>query len=262
MPAQKQIKFRISFMGSGNVAWHLSRAFFSGRHIIHAVYSRNEFQGKELANMLNASYANNFSFCDDATDFLILAIDDTVLPEIINKLHAENTIVLHTSGSIGLDVFQNKIKYYGVLYPFQTLTRGFETDIANVPLCIEASDKQVLTQIYNLAYSISQKVLAIDSEKRKILHLAGILSNNFINHLVARTYDYLEKNEIDKELLFPLLNETLNKLRKISPRDAQTGPARRKNLNILEKHKALLEEEPELKKLYSLISDSIIAYYS
>jgi len=262
LSAKKHIRFRISIIGSGNVAWHLSRAFVFGKHIIHTIYSRNELKGKELADLLHANYTSNFNFHDNASDFLILAIDDSALSEIINKLQADKTIVLHTSGSIGLDVFQNKFKSCGVLYPFQTLTQGVETDISNVPLCIEASDNQVLTQIYDLSYSISRKVFAIDSEKRKILHLAGVLSNNFINHLVARTFDYLEKNRIKKELLIPLLSETLNKLGKISPRDAQTGPARRKNPEIMEKHRKLLEQEPELKKLYSLFSDSIIAYYS
>ena len=137
-----------------------------------------------------------------------------------------------------------------------------EVDISKIPLCIEASSEKTLALIQILAASISNKVYSIDSEKRRILHLAGVLSNNFINHLVARAFDYLENNEIEKDLLIPLLDETLNKLKKAPPRDAQTGPARRKNTEIIDAHKKMLEEEPVLKNLYCLISDSIIAYYS
>jgi len=259
---EKHRLFQITIVGSGNAAWHLAHAFVSQRHQVKTIISRNEVAGKKLAEETNADYTSNFNTDNSTSDFVLLALNDSCLPEVITKMQIENAIVLHTSGSIGMDVFENEVEDYGVFYPFQTLTKGIEVDMTKVPICIEAATEKTLELIQNLASSISKKVYIIDSEKRRILHLTGVLSNNFINHLIARSFDYLENNEVDRELLFPLLEETLKKLEKVLPRDAQTGPARRKNIEIIEVHKKMLEEEPVLKNLYSLISDSIIAYYS
>jgi predicted short-subunit dehydrogenase-like oxidoreductase (DUF2520 family) len=262
LSVKKHRLFTITIVGSGNVAWHLAHTFATKKHQILTIISRNEVTGKKLAKETGAAYTNNFNINNSASDFVLLAVNDSCLTEVLEKIETEKTILLHTSGSIGIDLFKDKAKEYGVFYPYQTLTKGIETDITNVPICVEASNEILLELLFILAESISKKVYSLNSEKRRILHLAGVLSNNFINHLIARTFDYLDNNEIDKELLFPLLEETLNKLKKTTPGNAQTGPARRKNIEIIKAHTKMLEKEPVLKNLYSLISDSIIAYYS
>ena len=218
--------------------------------------------GNELAKETGANFFGNFNTDNRDSDFLLLAVNDSCLQDVLTEINAQNTIVMHTSGSIGMDVFKNKIDDYGVFYPFQTLTKGVSVDIGNVPICIEGGSDKSLDMSRTRASSVSKNVFLLNSEKRRILHLAGVLSNNFINHLIARAFDYLDNNDIEKELLFPLLEETLKKIKNASPRDTQTGPARRKNKEIIDVHKEMLEKEPVLKNLYSLISDSIIAYYS
>jgi predicted short-subunit dehydrogenase-like oxidoreductase (DUF2520 family) len=259
----KHKQFQITIVGSGNVAWHLARAFvFHGKHQVNTIIARNPTDGKKIAKESGAIYTHDFDTDTSTSDFVILALNDSCLAEVIAKMRSENTILLHTSGSVGMNVFKGKVQDYGVLYPFQTLTKGVKTDFCKIPVCIEASDEDVYSRLNALATSLSNKVYRFDSHKRRILHLSGIISNNFINHLINLAFIYLDKNNIDKDLLLPLLNETLAKLEKTSPVKAQTGPARRKNTEIIETHKKMLENEPELKNLYSLISDSIIAYYS
>jgi predicted short-subunit dehydrogenase-like oxidoreductase (DUF2520 family) len=244
------------------MAWHLARVIRAKNHVVRTIISRNKVTGREIADDVNAAYTGDFRSDNSKSDFVILAVNDSSLPEVVNKINGTDTIVLHTSGSIGMDIFDSRFRQFGVLYPFQTLTRKAETDFSVIPLCIEASDKNTFFMVNKLAGSLSNKIHSLDSEKRKILHIAGVLSNNSMNHLIARTFDYLEKHGIDKNILMPLLRETIKKLEFVPPREAQTGPARRKNTEIIEAHKKMLENEPQLKKLYSLISDSIIAYYS
>lgn len=43
------MKNKITFVGSGNVAWHLAKAFDLAGFQIHQIISRNETTGKELA---------------------------------------------------------------------------------------------------------------------------------------------------------------------------------------------------------------------
>lgn len=253
---------KITLVGAGNVAWHLGHRLVELGYEIVKIISRKSKRAEKLAVGLQSRIENDFNVSNAESDFVIVAINDTFLCEVLHKLDSENSILLHTSGSIGMDAFPKYIYNYGVLYPFQTLTAGVDVSFEEIPLCIEGSGEKTLDQIAVLAKKMGPVVRIIDSEQRRILHLAGVIGNNFTNHLMALAYDMLEKNNIDKKLLTPLLDETLHKLKKTSAYEAQTGPARRNNKEVIEKHIKLLDDEPSLKKLYSIISDSIIAYYS
>ena len=113
-----------------------------------------------------------------------------------------------------------------------------------------------------LAHDLSNTVYLVSSEERLILHIAAVFVNNFSNHLFAIAQDYCEKHQLDYQLLMPLIHETIHKIDTIPPKDAQTGPARRKDMEIIDKHLHLLKEEDEhLHRIYSLLTDSILKMY-
>ena len=253
---------KITLVGAGNVAWHLGHRLVDTGSRIMKIISRKSRRADELSHELNCPVSQEFRVRNTDSDFLIVAVDDTYLKEILENLSTTGTIILHTSGSLGMDVFGPATDRYGVIYPLQTLTAGVPVDFSSIPLCIEGSDSTTLAEIGNLASQLSSVVNYIDSYQRRILHLAGVISNNFTNHLITLAIEVMEKNHLDRELLMPLLEETISKLRKTDPYNAQTGPARRHNTEIINQHLELLSSEPRLKKLYSIISDSIIAYYS
>ena len=84
-------------------------------------------------------------------DFIVVAVKDSAVKEVLRQIQPASGIVLHTSGSHGMDVFPAEMKKFGVLYPFQSLTKGFETDFNKIPICIEASDGETLSAIENFA---------------------------------------------------------------------------------------------------------------
>jgi predicted short-subunit dehydrogenase-like oxidoreductase (DUF2520 family) len=252
----------IVIVGAGNMAWHLCHEFKKAGLRITRIINRSDGPAIELCKYTGALYSNDFSCSNERSQVIIIAISDSYLEEVLNKIDASDKIILHTSGSIGMNIFSGKSSRFGVFYPFQTLTKDVETDFSEIPILTEASDEETHKLIDTLASRITAKVYRIDSEQRRKLHLAGAVSNNFTNHLIARTFDYLEKNQIDKNLILPLIKETFRKIEKITPKEAQTGPARRNNKEIIESHLKMLSEDPELKYLYKAISDSIIAYYS
>ena len=59
------------------------------------------------------------------------------------------------------------------------------------------------------------------------------------------------------EILKPLIVETVNKAFELSPEKAQTGPAVRNDIAILEKHQEILQSLPPLQRLYALFSELI-----
>ena len=55
----------------------------------------------------------------------------------------------------------------------------------------------------------------------------------------------------------PLTDETARKVHAMSPQEAQTGPAVRYDRQVIDKHVAMLADEPEMQRIYRLVSESI-----
>ena len=106
--------------------------------------------------------------------------------------------------------------------------------------------------------AISKKVKQISSEDRKALHVAAVFASNFSNHMLTLSKQIAEKNGLDFEVLKPLIAETLNKSINIGPENAQTGPAKRGDLEILERHLSFLQDDPAVAEIYRVISQHII----
>ena len=88
-------------------------------------------------------------------------------------------------------------------------------------------------------------------------HLAAVFCNNFVNHLYALAERFCRTEEIDFNLLLPLIKETALRVNDLSPSVAQTGPAIRQDTDTIEKHLTLLKNYPQLTRIYTLLTESI-----
>ena len=84
--------------------------------------------------------------------------------------------------------------------------------------------------------------------------------NNFTNHLFAIGERLCIDNNLPFEILMPLIIETTDKIKSLSPKEVQTGPAKRKDTTIIQEHIAIIKEE-EIKELYQKITDNIIKFH-
>ena len=126
-----------------------------------------------------------------------------------------------------------------------------------VPFCISAGDKDFENTLLEVAKSISNNVFRIDENQRKPLHLAAVFACNFSNQMYCIAEDLLKKSDLDFEMLKPLITETTNKIKNLSPSNAQTGPAKRNDLETIKKQINLLEDD-DLKAIYNLITAQIL----
>ena len=74
-----------------------------------------------------------------------------------------------------------------------------------------------------LAKTLSKNVYAINSEQRKALHVAAVFVNNFTNHLFTIGKDFCESNQVPFEILQPLIQETVEKLKHYLQRKHKRG---------------------------------------
>lgn len=248
----------IVLLGAGNVATHLAQALLKAGLNLCQIYSRTPEAARELGKKTGITFTSEIIEIYPDCDIYIFCInDDALLPFLKNVRINPDALVLHTSGSLPMEVFRGRSGRYGVLYPLQTFTKKRDLDFREIPLFIEASDADTLKEIKTLAELLSERVVELPSAKRKTLHLAGVFANNFVNHLYATAGKLLEKEGLGFNLLRPLIFETAHKVMLLSPEQAQTGPARRGDDGILAMHRTLLKGDSKLLEIYNLLSESI-----
>jgi predicted short-subunit dehydrogenase-like oxidoreductase (DUF2520 family) len=255
-------QFNLSFIGAGRVAGALCmKMFYSGFRIIR-IASNSESDGKPLSINCNAAWSPVLSF-NAETDIIIVAVPDHRLEEVLSQLEcAESSIVAHTAGSYGLEIFPAKIKRKGVFYPLQTFSKGRETDFSQLPFLIEASDEKSSESLGILAEHIGGKTYFVDSDYRKIIHLSAVFVNNFTNFMLTAGKEISLKAELPFNILEPLIKETISKALNNGPELSQTGPAVRNDHNTIEKHVELLSFSPDLQNLYREVTKAIINHYN
>lgn len=252
---------KISFIGAGNIAWHLAPALERAGHSIKEVYSRHLKNAEKLCkNLYDAEAQAHVNFSRSKAQLFIIAVTDGSLPEVLEHLILPpQAIVVHTSGSHGVGVFDAK-KYplAGVFYLLQTFSRAKPIQMEEVPICIEGSNQEVESILLKLAASISKNVQLVSSQNRKTLHIAAVFACNFTNHLYSIAAEILKDKNLSLDLLKPLMQETLEKALELPPKEAQTGPAYRGDANIIQEHLAYLEKFPTYQQIYRLLTESII----
>ena len=249
---------RICLIGAGNLATQLGIALLEKGHQIAQVWSRTSKSAAGLALKLKCEYTIEISSITSDADIYIIAVNDNAIETLLSMRFWGNTLIVHTAGSIPMDILASHATNFGVFYPFQTFTAEKKIDFNTIPVCIEANTPKNLEILNQLAQSVSRDIRIMDSNQRQQIHLAAVFVCNFVNHFYIIGEELLREKGIGFEILKPLILETATKVISRSPVSAQTGPAIREDRNIIDKHLKLLDTHPDLKNLYALISERII----
>ena len=244
-------------MGSGNVASVLVRNFAKRSIKVTNIIARNSRRGQLLADECGAVWSEDWNDSVPEDDIVISAVKDSAAAGLWSKCDFGDRLVLHTAGTLDMEVLKPFARNYGVLYPLQTISASRDMDFSGVPLLIEGSSADNLSRIRELAALVSENVREVDSGTRKKLHLAAVFANNFSNLCFRIAWEMLEQQQLEPELLLPLIDETCAKLHAAAPSKAQTGPAVRWDENVMKKHLEMLAEEKELSEIYQIMSREI-----
>jgi predicted short-subunit dehydrogenase-like oxidoreductase (DUF2520 family) len=229
----------IIIIGQGNVATNLDYAFRKKGIVCQMVSSREGLDSLPAANVY------------------IYAVKDEALAAVVAQVKGkERAMHLHTSGTMPISVFGDDKPHAGIFYPFQTFSKArVIEDFSTVPVFFEARGIDDISAVYSLALTITSHVYEATQHDRERLHVAGVYACNFTNLMYTMAAELLQNTHIPFSALLPLIDETAAKIHTLAPRDAQTGPARRGDENVMAHHLALLDEEK--RQLYRLLSDAI-----
>ncbi|MCL7753154.1 DUF2520 domain-containing protein [Polaribacter sp. Z022] len=224
----------VLIVGKGNVGTHLYKAFLNAGNIIVT-----QINSRKLKSVPKA-------------DVTIIAVSDDAIAEVSSKI--TNSFVVHTSGACSINELKNHSRK-GVFYMLQSFSKEKPVNFLDIPFCLESENKEDYKLLEQLVNSIGIKIFNINSEQRKALHVAAVFVNNFTNHLYKIGNDICNTNNVPFEVLQPLITETSEKIKELSPKKAQTGPAIRKDKKTIKNHLELLNKEQQ--KIYKILTKSI-----
>lgn len=245
---------RVSIIGSGNVAQHLIKAFSKTTDIeLIQVFVR---KSESVAHLISIDKITSQFNELKAVDLTIIAVTDDAISAVSKQLPFENQLVVHTSGSLAMESLGNKNRK-GVFYPLQTFSKSKEVDFKIIPICLEAENEDDFQILETVAKSISNTVYKINSDQRRALHIAAVFVSNFVNHLYQIGNEICIENDLSFDILKPLIQETANKIVTLSPQEAQTGPAKRKDTETINAQLNFLTDVTQ-KEIYKMLTKSII----
>jgi predicted short-subunit dehydrogenase-like oxidoreductase (DUF2520 family) len=258
-------KKKIIIIGSGNVAWHLARKLSSLDKFSISIYNhRSSAELRSFEKLRNCNTFASLKKIEVNAGYYIICVKDQYITMVSKKIRSvkSGAIVMHTSGSKDLDEAGKRFKERAVIYPLYSFSRETDVDWKKIPIIIEATDRSTLGKVRAFTRLLSGNIHVLSSEDRLRLHLCAVLVNNFTNALYVAADELIghspRKNGFDFSLLLPIIRQGTEKVEKISPLKAQTGPAKRKDHTVMKQHLKLLKKNRQLKKVYTSLSKLII----
>ena len=243
-------------IGSGNVAYHLAKAFTQNNIEVSQIFGRNEIELKKISEVFNIPFSTEK--LEDA-DFYLISVSDSSVEQVSDLIKNENALVAHTSGSLPLEILTGNYRKAS-FYPLQTFSKTKNLEYSKIPFFIEAENQIDEKSLFELASLISDHVETSDYEKRKYIHLTAVFACNFVNHLFARAKEIADSQDLEFNYFIPLIDETVEKIHHLEPKLAQTGPAVRGDERVLKLHEDLITDKEHL-KIYQLMNESIKKIY-
>ncbi len=248
-----------TIIGTGNVAWFLGKRLMAAGHHCTGVYARNKDAARELSDtLLSDGYGLIPDIKDQRdADVCIIAVSDIAIGKVAAQLSFQQTVLMHTAGSVSIDAIKSASKDCAVLWPVYSIQRTSLPAHRNIPCAWEAGSPKAERYVQSIGHAITDVLFEAKGEQRQWLHLSAVFANNFINHLVGICESICTENDLPFSVMQPIIEQTFEKLKHNHAKAVQTGPAIRRDITTIQDHLALLGKHHDWQRIYETITDSI-----
>jgi predicted short-subunit dehydrogenase-like oxidoreductase (DUF2520 family) len=203
------------------------------------------------------------------TTALILAVPDHALAEVAHDLAAAGPAppgcaALHISGAISTDVLGplHAAGYaIGSFHPLQTVADPWisAARLTEIAFAI-AGDPAAVLAARRLANALDGIPLVIPPNLRPVYHAAAVTASNYIVAVVAAACRLMEQAGVPADTalpaLLPLVEGTVDNLKKLGIHGALTGPIARGDVDTVRLH--LTRLSPDERPLYSALGREVL----
>mgnify|MGYP001407555369 FL=1 len=248
----------ITVIGAGNVGSQLCKQLHFRGYKIDAIINSGSNVSVKFLDDISSVHVDQIGNIPAESDAYLIAVRDDQYEDVIAEFPYRDKLMIHTSGSFESEKFEKITKRWGCLYPLQTISKIKEVNWENVQFFTECAQEKDYLKMSTLCKKAGFIYQYANSEKRKQLHVAAVVSNNFTYHLLSLVKTHCLKNNIDYNHLRHLIELSIENITKENPFVLQTGPAVRKDSKLIEKQLDMLKNEHELKEIYDLFTRQII----
>ena len=192
----------------------------------------------------------------------LCAVNESKLIELLKQFSHknENSYYGHLSGSLSRDIFPEMIKQNSfVLHPMQT----FPNKTQNINLeesVFTFQGSEIIKPELESAFLQKIKMISLNMLKPEAYHLMGVFASNFLPPLMSVIQDLGKENgltdEQSKELILPIMKQTLTNIENNSLINAQSGPLKRGANETVQKHEIFLKDfRLSYAELYQLFNE-------
>jgi len=231
----------IHIIGKGKLGRSLS-AILQRSHIPHALYGRD--------------------FPHHLQGIVYICVSEDLIESVAHTLsYHKDCVVVHASGTLGLDVFPPHALEVGCLHPIQSFP-GPEVHLpSSVPATLlshEQASLDSINKMKQLAHCLEFSLYPFIGN-RLTYHTAAVLSGNFTTILFSLATELLIKEGYSgkqaSELLYSLAAQSLENASKGTLEEVLTGPIARQQKDVLQKQQQNLSWDPLLEQLYDTFVD-------
>jgi predicted short-subunit dehydrogenase-like oxidoreductase (DUF2520 family) len=265
------LKSKIIVIGAGKISYSLISTLKRSGFNISTVISRKKSSAKKLAEKFKIqNFSNRLSDIPKDCGIFFLTVPDTELKNLskeisLLKLNFSESLFVHMSGAediSALKFLEKKKAAVASLHIMQSFPSKNIVKIQNCYAAVESKNKKGEKFLYSVAKKLKLIPFRIKSENKIFYHLAGVYSSNFLVANLYNTNTLFKKAGVPAinpdELFAPIINCTINSVKKSGVSKALSGPVERGDLDTVKRHIKALRSEMILKENYIRQSLSLI----
>ncbi len=171
-------------------------------------------------------------------DLLVIATPDGEVRRVAAMVTpVATTVVIHLSGSLGLDVLEGHPRRGSLhpLMPLPTPSIGAERLRSGITFAVSGDP---MTRA--LAVALGGRAVEVDDRDRTSYHAAASIAANHLVALIGQVERVAATIGLPLDAFFGLLRAATDDALALGPRRALTGPARRGDWDTVERHRTAL----------------------
>ena len=240
---------RLGILGGGRAAWAYGSTWQRIGWPISGVWLRDESHS-HIAELLETARLDLADLAAES-ELLLIGVSDRAVREVAALIPSTDAIVFHASGSL------NAMRGGFSLHPLKALPPlGEPSDLRGTTLVFEGGHHHTAKLI---AVAAEARFIEIDPAQKALYHAAAVFGANYVAAAIDIAERLMTKAGVEnvREDLVALAHSAIENWRRHHDEKRFTGPAARRDVEVLKRHLTALRDEPQLAEIYELLAAEI-----